>query len=307
MMSRCDIAALIVLALGLAACSEQRKISTTYGSVSIECDESVAPVLQLGVDDFQRSYKEASVAMRSVEDREAIANFLNDSVELIVSAREFNPGEKDFVKKLRVELQEYKIALDAIAVIAHKDREPKHLRLTELDSIFSGALIRWPGQRGNNVIDIVIGGVNSSTNEVFRETILKGKAFSLSATPMSSTEKLVEYVHTHQNAIGIAGVSWLKGRDEQLTVYGLGDPNSRPDSTQPVGKYYAPVQAHVHRHYYPLWRTVYVYNRSIHKDVGFGFIAYLSSAQGQKVFLNNGLVPVTMPVRLVDITSQQVH
>jgi hypothetical protein len=49
-----------------------------------------------------------------------------------------------------------------------------------------------------------------------------------------------------------------------------------------------------------------MYSRDVNPDVSVGFISFVSSAPGQKIVLNNGLVPVTMPVRLVQLTSEQV-
>lgn len=277
----------------------------TRGEATIECDESVLPVIQQEVEDFLRNYKDARITLRVAEAREAIANFINDSVRVIVSAREFNKEEKDFIASAKIEYQSYKVALDAVAVIGHKSNPRKQLRMGELDSIFSGAITRWPGKAGA-VIDIVIGGVNSSTNEVFRDSVLKGKQFAMSATPVTSSEELVKHVESTPAAIGIVGVNWLRGYDDKLTVFGLGDPSGRPDSTEPVGRYYPPVQAHIYRHYYPISRPVHIYSREVLRGVGLGFISYVSSTQGQKIIQEHGLVPMTMPVRLVSLTSEQV-
>jgi phosphate transport system substrate-binding protein len=81
----------------------------------------------------------------------------------------------------------------------------------------------------------------------------------------------------------------------------------RPDSTFAPGEYYSPHPAYVYQGYYPVIAPVYVYTRNIEQDVSMGFIAFLTSAAGQKVFQKDGLVPATMPVRLVHLTSQQVN
>lgn len=287
-------------------CQKGQETSTTKGTATVECDESVWPVMQAQGESFAGSYPEARVRLRSVEAREAIANFINDSVRVIVSARPFNKEEQDVIASAKIDLQEFKVALEAIAVIANKENPTTELRLTELDSIFSGALTRWPGRQKRTTIELVISGINSSTNEVFRDSVLRGKAFAAAATPFSSSQRLLDYVRKVPNAIGIAGISWLRGHEGEVSILGLGNPDGRPDTTQPVGKFYRPHQAYIYKKYYPLVRTVYMYTREVQRDVGLGFISYVSSAEGQKVFLNNGLVPVTMPVRIVNLTSEQV-
>ena len=293
------------MAVVLLSCQQQNTGSTTRGSVTIECDESVWPVMQIEQDDFQRTYTEAHITMRPVEAREAIADFFNDSVRVIVTSRALNKEEKDAIAAAKIEIQEFKAALDAIAVIMHKDNPLKELRMGQLDSIFSGALTKWPGTKKH--IDVAIGSVNSSTNETFSSVVLRGRKFSADATSFSSSRRLVEFVRNSPNAIGIVGLSWIQGLDQDLTVAALGDPAGRPDSTQPVGKSYKPIQAYVYKGYYSLVRPLYMYTRELSNlTVGYGFIAHVTSAPGQQIFLNNGLVPTTMPIRVVNLTSQQV-
>ncbi len=297
-----------ILLVGLIiGCESGPRISTVEGTAIFECDESIYPVLQLLAADFGRAYEKATIVLRPVEAREATANFIDDSVRHIIIGRPLNREEKEVIATVGIEQQEYRVALDAIAVIGHKSNPLKEMRVSMLDSVFGGSMTRWPGRSRNLVIDVAIGGVNSSTNEVFKEKILKGRAFTLTATPYSSSKELVEYVQANTNAIGIVGISWLAGTEGEVTVFSLGNPGQRPDSTEPIGRYYSPVQAHIHRGYYPLSRSVFIYNREVQRNVSYGFISYVSSAAGQKVFLNNGFVPVTMPVRLVQITSKEVQ
>jgi phosphate transport system substrate-binding protein len=290
----------------LVGCQERKPVSTTSGSLRMEVDESVVIVFKAIAESFQRSYTEAHIRIDPVEARAAIADFINDSVRVIATAREFNDEELGVLKKYPdIEWKGYKCALDAVAVIGHKNNPRKQLRLSELDSIFSGELTRWGGK--GKLIDVAIGDINSSTNEVFKNKILKGKPFTPTAEKFPTSDSLIHYVQRNPNAIGIVGVNWLQAREDSLTVFSLGQPGSRPDSTEPFGRYYPPLQAHIYRQYYPLTRPVYVYSREHGYSLAAGFITYITSRFGQQLFLNQGLVPATMPVRLVETTSKQVQ
>ncbi len=272
----------------------------------MEVDESVSTVFREIAESFQRSYTEAHIQIDPVEARVAIANFINDSVRVIATAREFNEEERGVLKKYpEIEWKGFKCALDAIAVIGHRTNPQKQLRISELDSIFSGTLTRWGGK--GKLILVAIADINSSTNEVFRTKLLKGKPFTLTAEKFPTSDSLIHFVQRTPNAIGIVGVNWLRGREDSLTVFSLGQPGSRPDSTEPFGRYYPPLQAHIYREYYPITRPVYVYSREHGYSLAAGFITYITSRFGQQLFLNHGLVPVTMPVRLVETTSKQVQ
>jgi phosphate transport system substrate-binding protein len=298
---------ILALLTGLTGCTGRESVSTTTGNITVECDEAIFPVMQKQGADFERTYREAKIILRSAAARSATVDFINDSTELIAIARPFNSEELQVLASSRIEYQGYPVALDAVAVILHKDQPLKRLRVSQLDSILSGATNRWPAKNGHwDPIEVVLNSVNSSTNEIVRSTILGNKPFTPAATYFESSPDLVRFVQEHKNAIGIVGLSWLQDLEGTITVASLGDPNARADSTQPGGQFYSPAQANVYRGYYPLSTKVFMYNRQVLRTVGLGFIAYVGSAPGQKIFQSSGLVPATMPVRLVETTSKQV-
>ena len=297
-------ALLLSCSLLIAGCSrEPGSRVMTKGSLGIQVDEAVVPVMTLVVDEFQREYPDAKVTIRPVEGRAAIANFVSDSVRVIVTGRELNKEEKNALAAAKIDYQEFRVALSGVAVIANKATSRSELRTGELDSIFAGVKTRWSPR---SVIDLAVNGVNSSTNEVFKNLVLKGKAFALSATPFASSGDLVEHVRTTPGAVGIVNLAWLKGVTSEVTVMSLGTPGFQPDSTEPPGKYYSPAQAYLYQGYYPVPAPVYVYSRDLVSDLATGFISFVSSPPGQKVFLNCGLVPQSQPVRIVQLTSNQV-
>jgi len=286
-------------------CPQRQEVSTTKGNVTIECDEAIMPVMHQQVDDFRRSYQEAYITLSAVGARAAIVDFLNDSVQIIATARPLNNEELGAVNTARIEYREYNIAFDAVAVIMHKENPTKQLRVSELDGILTGELTKWPGvkpQRGP--IELALSGVNSSTNEIVRSSIMENKPFSPAASYFESSHDVVAFVSDNLNAIGIVNISWLKGFEDQVTVAGIGSAPIPPDS---VARFYSPAQANIYRGLYPLSTKVFMYNREIQRTVGLGFIAYVSSVPGQKIFQQNGLVPATMPIRLVETTSKQVN
>ncbi len=287
-----------------AGCSDYKPASATSGEIRVEADESVFRVIKIIADSFQQTYTQSKIHLRSVEAREAIVNFINDSATTIVSARELNEEELDALKKYSIEYRGYKCAFDAVAVIGHKGNPQKELRLSELDSIFSGTTTRW-GKKGRAVA-VAVCGVNSSVNEVFKNRILKAKSFTPNAMKFSTSDSVVRFVENNPNAIGIVGIHGIRGREEHLTIFSLGQPGERPDSTQEEGKMYSPHQAYIYKKYYPLWRNVYIYSREIGL-VASGFIAYVTGIYGQQKFLQEGLVPATQPVRLVETTRKQIQ
>ena len=289
-------------------CSREPGSTTlTKGTLIVDCDEALFPVINALAAEFKIQYPEAQVSVRSVEAREATANFVNDSVRVIVCARPLNTEERNALTAAKTWFEEYHVAQSAVAVIAHKENPVKELRVGQAESLFTAQATSWPGWRAGGTVDLVVGGINSSTNEVFKRMILKGESFAMSATPTPSSSDLIEHVRTTRNALGIVGIGWLKGIGQDVSVLGLSRPGVAADSTQSVGRAYTPAQGYVYKGYYPVSSPVYIYTREIDRNISLGFISFATSVEGQKVFLDNGLVPVTMPVRLIQLTSEQVN
>ncbi len=60
------------------------------------------------------------------------------------------------------------------------------------------------------------------------------------------------------------------------------------------------------RKLYPLYREVYIISKEAYTGLGTGFTAFVASERGQRIVLKLGLVPATMPVRLVELINDNI-
>ena len=67
------------------------------------------------------------------------------------------------------------------------------------------------------------------------------------------------------------------------------------------GQYYRPYQGSIYDKSYPFVREIYFISRETFAGLGSGFINWACAEQGQRIVLKSGLVPATMPIRLVQI------
>jgi phosphate transport system substrate-binding protein len=302
--------AVIILcaATTLTGCPQRQEVTTTTGRISIDCDEALLPLMRLMVEEYQRRYPEALITLVPLEGRSAVVNFVNDSTQMIVLDRPLNVEEETALKSAEVDYRAYNIALDAIAVVVHPGNPVRQMRISRLDSMLSGRIYRWPPRSGQLVpVQLALGGPNSSSNEIVRTKVMTSSQFSPAASYFPSSEEIVDFVKTNEGALGIVPMSWLQTVGDSVSIVRLGDPENPPDSTQLPGTYYGPAQAHIYRDYYPLSTKAYIYNRELLRTVGLGLISFVNNIDGQKIVQKHGLVPATMPVRLVETTSTQVN
>jgi phosphate transport system substrate-binding protein len=67
------------------------------------------------------------------------------------------------------------------------------------------------------------------------------------------------------------------------------------------GSYYRPYQGSIYDKSYPFVREIYLISRETFAGLGSGFIHWACAEKGQLIVKKSGLVPATMPIRLVQI------
>ena len=300
--------AVLALSLLILDCQGERKETPTKGRVTVVVSESVAPALQQEQQKFEELYPEAHVELQVATAREAVARMFNDTITTIVSSRPLNAEEREVQKHANVKLGEYKIAIDGIVVIVNNINSITQLRTTQLDSILSGKITKWNqvGSHLKSTIETCLPSRNTGTFEVMVMKLVKTDTVVKPTAVARSSDELIHYVEVNPNAIGMIGSNWLKANKERVKALELSDPNV-PDSLGTKGKYFGPHPAYIYQGYYPLSRNIYVYSRADNYGVAAGFISFIMSAPGQKIFLNNDLVPATMPVRLVETTNRPLQ
>lgn len=303
------VAALSVGVLMVTGCDSERKESPTKGRVTIVVSESVFPLIQKEKQTFEEIYPQAHVELHVASAREAIARMFNDSITMVVSSRPLNEEERAVARKNNLVLGGWRIAWDAVAVIVNRSNAVTQLRTTELDSILTGSLARWDktGSQLASRIEVCLPSRNTGTYEfTVGKLVTPPDTVAIPAAVARSSGEMIDYVAAHVSAIGLVGLNWLNDNRGKVNVLELADPNA-PDSLGTRGKYFSPHQAYVYQHYYPLTRDIYIYSRADNYGVAAGFTTFITSAPGQKIVQSSGLVPATMPVRLVQTTNRPLQ
>jgi phosphate transport system substrate-binding protein len=292
----CNI--LIVMTFLFFGCYEEQKESTTKGNLLINIDESIAPVMNDVVIEFEKLYTEAKIGKEVVSAREAIANLINEKVGLILISRELNKEERDAFDRYGVKIYSYNIARDGLVLFVNKENSLRQIDLEDLRKIITGEIENWKDVKTSSVsgkIQVFGEDRNSGSYVYMKNNVLKGEEFNKSFYPCSTSSQVIENVSKSPGSIGWVGLSWKPGENKSVRILEV----AAFDSTSIVQNYFEPHQAHIHRRYYPLTRNLYVYSRDMgSSNVSAGLVAYLTH-EGQKVILNKGLVPAVYPVRLI--------
>jgi len=297
-----------LIAMIFSGCYVQEKESATKGKLNVQVSDGYLDLMQREINRFQELYPEAKVTAAPTSTREAIVNMLNDSINFILIDRAMNTEERQIYTQAKLAVQDVKIALDALILVVNADNSIKSISLENLKKVLLGEINDWKLLSGSNQsgeIEIAATGRNSGSYELVQKHLLNNADYFPDTVLIRQTD-IISYTLKNLSALGVIsnacyGTVRLTPDSAAIRVLSIGV----MDSTDTLHDYY-PYQAYIYNELYPLHYPVYVYIRSDKSDLALGFSSFIASATGQKIILNYGLVPATQPVRLVQITQEQM-
>ena len=273
----------------------------TTGELTVIADETYQPLIDSEVDTFNRIYTYADVTVRYKPEAEAFNDLMNDSVRLIIVPRKPNQEELKQFEKWEIVPRVTKIAYDAVALIGSKDLEDSTYSISELKT-----LLTVEGKNSDSrKINVVFDNNNSSTISFLKEKTGVTK-FSSNCYALNSSKAVLDYVSKEKNSIGIIGVNWISDKDDTTNFSFLKTAKVLGISANANSEALKPYQAYIAQKTYPFFREVYIVSKEAYTGLGAGFTAFVASERGQRIVLKFGLVPATMPVRLVEIINEEL-
>jgi phosphate transport system substrate-binding protein len=299
----------LLVLMGLSGCTKQKTIeeTPTHGTLRMAVSESHAKLVRAEAEQFMKLYPDAHITILPVQTREAFVHLLNDSIFAVVTDRTFNAEEEKVASQSKTRYDSVLIAKDAMAVVVNLFNDLEMISKEQLVSILNGTRTDWsrlPGSGISGPIQLALTGVNSGAYELANAGFFHFDKPVAPNVRVNSQNEIVQYVASHLPAVGLVSLACLKDTSElriekekvrALDFIGI-------DSTGQKIRLRLH-QANVYLGKYPLHFPVMMYVNSARSKLAVGFSGFVASPPGQQLILNRGLVPATMPVRLVQLTS----
>jgi len=292
------ICLLIVGGLFTPNCDEKKEPQNNplAGYITVRGSEEVLPAMMEGAYVFMDLYAKAKVLVVGGGSNPGLAAIFTDSAQVAVSTRPMSETERKRAQDAAFNVNEFKIAKDGIAVVVNPVNRISQLTTDQVIRIFTGKVADWSEVKGPNYpIRVCVWEENSGTYSYIQDSILKGGKYASRAARFASTEEMIKYIYENSGAIGMISMARLfkswSPLIEDIRVKAV------EVSADPKGPFVAPDEATVHDGSYPFFRYIYLYTPREPKGLDAGFITFIMSTAGQKVLAQNGLVPITIPVK----------
>jgi len=302
---------IIVFLIFLIGCegNVKNKITDTptTGKVKIGIDDSYKLLAEAEIFTFESLYPDAKIDTICRPETDILNAFLKDSVSMMIVNRTLTTKEEQNLNAKQIIPRTLKVAHDAIALIVNNENPDSNLFYDHIAGIFQGTINSWkqinPKSKMSD-LKIVFDNFKSGIPRYFREKFLVSK---LPATcfAMHNNEEVIDFVAKNKNAIGVISVNWVSDKADTTSMRFLKKVKiagiSTPGTADPKTDFYQPYQAYIAKKLYPFIREIYCINRQTYTGLAYGFTSFIAGYQGQLIVQHSGLLPATMPVRLVEI------
>jgi phosphate transport system substrate-binding protein len=300
----------IGLLLFLASCGSMGKKATnetpTRGNIRIVSDESFQPLVETEVFTFTHLYTGAKIKPVFKPEYDVINDFMNDSVKVIVTSKKLSDSQIQYLRDTLIIARTSTYAYDALALISNRDNKDTLLKYNTVKDIFLGRVKSWKEVNEKSKlgdISVIFDNNKSGNIRYFKELFEIKDTLGKNFFAVNTNAEVINYVSRNPDALGIISVNWISDRDDSLTMSFIKKVNVVAVSQQYIndGSYYRPHQGFIYDKSYPFVREIYLISRETFSGLGSGFINWACAEQGQRIVLKSGLVPATMPIRLVQI------
>jgi len=298
------------LLLILASCRGMGKTATretpTSGNIRIVSDESFQPLLETEVFTFTHLYTNAKIKPVYKPEYDVINDFMNDSVKVIVTSKKLSDYQIQYLRDTLVIARTTTYAYDALALITNHNNNDTLLKYNSIKDIFLGKIKTWKDINEKSKlgdISVIFDNTKSGNIRYFKELFDIKDTLGKNFFAVKNNAEVINFVSKNPNSLGIISVNWISDKDDSLTMSFIRKVNVIAVSQQYIndGSYYRPQQGFIYDKSYPFVRDIYLISRETFAGLGSGFINWACAEQGQRVVLKSGLVPATMPIRLVQI------
>lgn len=251
-------------------------------NITIKGSDTVLPLAQQEAEKYMQKNAGAYITIVGGGTGVGISAMQEGTTDLAMASRPLKTEEKLKLKGAAKDVKEALIAYDALSVVVHPSNKVNQLTREQLESIFTGKITNWKEVGGNDEKIVAYSRETSSgTYEFFKEHVLDKKNYAPGILMMPATGSIVQSVSQTTGAIGYIGLAYETKEVKALSV------------SYDQGKtFVAPSVEAAKNKSYPISRPLFLfYDNSVAGKIK-PFLDYIMSAEGQKIVLETGYVPL---------------
>ncbi len=221
----------------------------------------------------------AAIAVTGGGSGTGIAALINNNVDLAQSSRQMKDSEIEQAAENNVEVFEFVVAQDGLAIYLNADNPIDELDVAQLKAILTGKITNWSelGWADGGHIDVFSRQSNSGTYVFINENIMHGEDWAPGTRFQPGSSQVVEGVTADKGGIGYSGIGYLTDGVKAIKIARVGQPAVSPK-----------VAANISDGSYPIARPLYFYTNGYPQGVLLDYLEWVLSPEGQRVVVETG-------------------
>jgi phosphate transport system substrate-binding protein len=245
--------------------------------IVIKGSTTVLPIAQGTLEAFMKKNPGVQISLSGGGSGEGIKALIDKTTNIATSSREIKKEEIALAETKGVKPVAHVVANDAIIPIVHPKNKVTNLSIDQLSQIYQGKITNWKEVGGEDLKIVVISRDSSSgTFESWDHFVMKKAKVTPKAQMLASNGALVTAVAKNRYAIAYLGLGYVNKSVKPLQVDGI------------MGS----VETALSKKY-PMSRELYMYTNGEPTGDVAKFIAFVKSAEGQKIVVKEGFVPLS--------------
>lgn len=280
----------VMLAM-VAVCASISGCKRSDRGIRVDGSDTMVNLAQAWAEKYHAKHPDASIQVLGGGSGVGISSLIDGNCDLANSSRKMEEKEIKRVRAKRgCDPLEHVVGYDALAVYVHKDNPLDAISLEELAEIYGedGKFTKWSqlgidGKKLGTEEIMCVGRQNSSgTYAYFREAVLgKGRNYKLGSSAQSGSKDVVALIAKTPGAIGYSGMGYIEPGVKALKIAKKkGAPGVEP--TVATAKDLS----------YPITRPLLIYSAGEPTGKVKDFLDWIHSAEGRKIVLELGYVPI---------------
>jgi phosphate transport system substrate-binding protein len=247
-------------------------------SIVIKGSTTVLPIAQGTLEAFMKKHPEVQISLSGGGSGEGIKALIDKTTDIATSSREIKKEEVELAKTKNVNPVANVVANDAIVPVVNPKNKVKNLSIDQLSQIYQGKITNWKEVGGEDLKIVVISRDSSSgTFESWDHFVMKKAKVAPQAQMLASNGAIVTAIAKNRYAIGYLGIGYVNKSVKPLQVNGITASIATALSKE-----------------YPMSRELYMYTDGDATGDVAKYIAFVKSAEGQKIVVKEGFVPLTV-------------
>jgi phosphate transport system substrate-binding protein len=262
--------------LAMAAFAMMSGMAFADQSIVIKGSTTVLPVAQGTLEAYMKANPGVQMSLSGGGSGEGVKALIDKTTDIATSSREIKKEEVALAASKGVKPVAHVVAYDAIIPVVHPKNKVKNLSIDQLSQIYQGKITNWKEVGGEDLKIVVISRDSSSgTFESWDHFVMKKAKVTPRAQMLASNGALVTAVAKNRYAIAYLGIGYVNKSVKPLQVNSIT----------------ASIQTAMSKEY-PFSRELYMYTNGEPEGHVAKYIAFVKSADGQKIVAKEGFVPL---------------